>query len=188
MPIRPPLGDQHLPELSRHAEPSPREQPLLPPASRSSASEHFCLARRAGVSASARRTTALDERQASRPPLVLPRECERPDEPAAHRRKLAGRRTQGSRDGMQNLPSTYAVLPNPCLPAPRGATALGSSRTGASAGSRADSSATKAGEPCPQWWRCCLTPQGVTPARLPLRAERGCPIETAGWATKRQPA
>jgi nucleotide-binding universal stress UspA family protein len=81
MPIRPPLGDQHLPELSRHAEPSPREQPLLPPASRSSASEHLCLARRAGVSASARRTTALDERQASRPPLVLPREWGMPLEP-----------------------------------------------------------------------------------------------------------
>jgi hypothetical protein len=29
----------------------------------------------------------------------------------------------------------------------------------------------------------CFTPQGVTPARLPLRAERGCPIQTAGWAT-----
>jgi hypothetical protein len=65
MPIRPPLGDQHLPERSRHAKASPREQPLLPLASRSSAPEHFCLARRAGVSASARRTNALDDNQAS---------------------------------------------------------------------------------------------------------------------------
>jgi hypothetical protein len=65
MPVRPPLGDQHLPELSRHAEPSPREQPLLLLASRSSAPEHFCLARRAGRLRWRRRTNALDDNQAS---------------------------------------------------------------------------------------------------------------------------
>jgi hypothetical protein len=64
-------------------------------------------------------------------------------------------------------------LPMKCSLRPGGcATALGSSRTGASAGSRADSSATKAAEPYP-WWPCSLTP------RRPPRLRYCFPIRSA---------
>ena len=37
------------------------------------------------------------------------------------------------------------------------------------------------------WSCCCSTPEAVTATGLPLDAERGSPIETGRWATRRKP-